>query len=179
MISKNVIKSITALHYKKYRKEENLFIAEGEKVVSDLLTSGWYIKSIYGTDSFFRKIDGKIKIPKRVTIELVSEEELKKISGMTTPHQVLAVVEIPENNNDIDFDKGLKLVLDGISDPGNLGTIIRIADWFGIKEIICSENTVDCFNQKVVQSAMGSLFRMKIIYRDLNDIFNEIGRAHV
>ena len=160
MLSKNQIKDITALHHKKYRREESLFIAEGEKVVEDLLKSGWRVIAVYGTQEFFQRLSGNILIPKNTEIILVTNEELKKISTQSSPQNVLAVAEMPSDVKEIDFGKGLKLVLDNISDPGNLGTLIRIADWFGIDEIICSENTVDCFNPKVVQSAMGSLFRV-------------------
>ena len=171
MLSKNQIKDITALHHKKYRREESLFIAEGEKVVEDLLKSGWRVIAVYGTQEFFQRLSGNILIPKNTEIILVTNEELKKISTQSSPQNVLAVAEMPSDVKEIDFGKGLKLVLDNISDPGNLGTLIRIADWFGIDEIICSENTVDCFNPKVVQSAMGSLFRVNFFYRDLIEVF--------
>ncbi len=171
MLSKNQIKDITALHHKKYRREESLFIAEGEKVVEDLLKSGWRVIAVYGTQEFFQRLSGNILIPKNTEILLVTDEELKKISTQSSPQNVLAVAEMPSDVKEIDFGKGLKLVLDNISDPGNLGTLIRIADWFGIDEIICSENTVDCFNPKVVQSAMGSLFRINFFYRDLVEVF--------
>ena len=173
MLSKNQIKDITALHHKKYRREENLFIAEGEKVVSDLLKSGWRVLAVYGTQEFFQRLSGNIMIPKATEIILITNEELNKISSLTSPQSVLAVAEMPTDINEINFENGLKLVLDDISDPGNLGTLIRIADWFGIDEIICSENSVDCFNPKVVQSAMGSLFRIKFNYKNLQEVFRK------
>lgn len=173
MLSKNQVKTITALHHKKFRHEENLFLAEGEKVVRDLLNSGWRVLTVYGTQEFFQKLSGSVLISKSTEIILVTDDELKKISAQTTPQHVLAVVEMPSEEKEINFEKGLKLVLDGISDPGNLGSLIRIADWFEIDEIICSENTVDCFNPKVVQSAMGSLFRVSIHYRDLSEVFKK------
>ena len=173
MLSKNQIKDITALHHKKYRREENLFLAEGEKVVNDLLKSGWRVIAVYGTQEFFQRLSGNIIIPKSTEILLISDDEMRKISTLTSPQHVLAVAEMPSEEKEIDFEKGLKLVLDGISDPGNLGTLIRIADWFGVEEIICSDNTVDCFNPKVVQSAMGSLFRTNFYYRDLSEIFRK------
>ena len=173
MLSKNQIKSITSLHHKKFRREENLFIAEGEKVVGDLLISGWDVKAVYGVQEFFQMLPGSIRISKSTEIILVTDDELRKISVQTTPQRVLAIAEIPSDKNDINFENGLKLVLDEINDPGNFGTIIRVADWFGIGEIICSENSVDCFNPKVVQSAMGSLFRSTVFYRELNDVFKK------
>ncbi len=171
MLSKNQIKNISALHQKKFRKEENLFIAEGEKVVFDLLDSGWKVKAVYGLQEFFQRLPNGLTISKEVEMVLVTENELKKISTMTTPQNVLAVVEIPDENKKINYDKGLKLVLDNIGDPGNLGTLIRIAAWFGVDQIICSEHSVDCFNPKVVQSAMGALFKTDIFYCDLKEVF--------
>jgi TrmH family RNA methyltransferase len=173
MLSKNQIKNITALHQKKFRREENLFIAEGEKIVNDLLHSEWKIKSLFGTQAFFQDISKGIVIPKEVEINLVTEDELKKISSLTTPQKVLAVVSVPDNEYTVDFERGLKLVLDNISDPGNLGTLIRIAAWFGIDEVICSDNSVECFNPKVVQSSMGALFHINISYSPLTELFQK------
>jgi TrmH family RNA methyltransferase len=171
MISKNQIKNITALHMKKFRKEHRMFIAEGEKVVSDLLKSTWRVDTIFATGAYFQRMKSDIRISPSVEIVFVTEEELKKISALTTPQHVLAVAEIPEEAEK-EYINGLHLVLDGISDPGNMGTLIRTADWFGIDEIICSHDTVDCFNPKVVQATMGSLFRVNIVYTDLEKIFS-------
>ncbi len=173
MLSKNQIKVISALHHKKFRREENLFIAEGEKVVKELLDSGWRVKAVYGTHDFFSRLSDGIIISKDVEMVLVTEEELKKISMLSTPQHVLAVAEIPVESQDINFETGLKLVLDDISDPGNFGTLIRIAAWFGIGEVICSDHSVECFNPKVVQSAMGALFQVQVFYRDLAEIFSK------
>ncbi len=173
MLSKNQVKSITALHHKKFRQEENLFIAEGEKVVGELLSSELNVKSVYGTQEYFQRITNSDVISKSTDVILISEDELRKISMLTSPQLVLAIAEIPDEKKEINYESGLKIVLDGINDPGNLGTLIRIADWFGIDEIICSENTVDCFNPKVVQSAMGSLFRVNIFYEDLKEVFKK------
>ena len=164
MLSKNKIKSITSLHQKKFRNQENLFIAEGEKVVNDLLNSGWKIQTIVGTKDFIVKNNFNNDIE---VIE-VSNDDLSKISTLTTAQSVLAIAEMPNQDYEIDYSKGLKLVLDNIKDPGNFGALLRIADWFGINEIICSTDTVDCFNPKVVMASMGSLFRMKIVYDDLS-----------
>ncbi len=172
MLTKNQIKEITSLHQKKYRNEKNLFIAEGDKVVLDLLKSGWNVHAIYATGEFFQWIPNATTIAKNTQIELVTDAELRKMSALSTPNGVLAVAEINQADT-IDYAGGLKLVLDGISDPGNLGTLIRIADWFGIDEIICSENTADCFNPKVVQSAMGSLFHVNVFYANLASVFQK------
>jgi TrmH family RNA methyltransferase len=173
MLSKNRIKLITSLQQKKFRREEMLFVAEGEKVIRDLLKSGWDVDSIYATDTFFQNLGNDVRIAKSTEVELIEENELRKISNLTTPQKVLALVRIPDEYPQIERETGLKLVLDTISDPGNMGTIIRIADWFGIGEIICSEETVDCFNPKVVQGTMGSLFKVKIIYENLEKVFSE------
>ena len=172
MLSKNQISFIHSLHQKKFRKQEGLFIAEGEKIVDDLLASGFTVKNVFATESFIEKQKSK----KKNTSEwiAVTENELKKISSLTTPNQALGIVEIPSYKIDErEISNSLSLVLDDISDPGNLGTIIRIADWFGIKNIICSPDTADCYNPKVVQASMGSLFRTKIHYEKL-EIFFEL-----
>jgi TrmH family RNA methyltransferase len=169
MLSKNQISFINSLHQKKFRKQEGLFIAEGEKIVDDLLASSFPIKTIVATDAFTERHHRRNRSSEWIE---ATENELKKISSLTTPNKALAVAEIPvyeivEN----EIGNSLSLVLDEISDPGNLGTIIRIADWFGIKNIICSEDTADCYNSKVVQASMGSLFRTKMHYQDLENFF--------
>jgi TrmH family RNA methyltransferase len=136
------------LSLKKKRIKEQLFIAEGEKVVSELLRSDFEIKNIYATKEWEVSNDN---------ITQISNAELQKISNLKSPNKVLAVVQF--KNHKIIKHEGITLVLDEINDPGNLGTIIRMCDWFGVKQIICSKNTVDIFNPKVVQSAMGSAFR--------------------
>lgn len=171
MISKNQIRNVTSLHQKKFRREEGMFIAEGEKLVRDLLRSKWTLITLFGTQKYFQDLGKDVRIPKATEVVLVTDDELKKISALITPQKVLAVVRMPESEDEVNYEGGLKLVLDNINDPGNLGTIIRIADWFGIREIICSNETVDCYNPKVVQGTMGSLFSVKIVYKALEDIF--------
>ena len=167
MISKSQISFITSLQQKKFRKLEQLFVAEGEKVVLDLFASALIVKKIFATDSFFLKHQD-LKIDSASETFTVTETELKKISSLIAPNEVLVTAEIPVYNiAENELVNSLSLVLDDISDPGNLGTIIRIADWFGIKNIICSTDTADCYNPKVVQAAMGSLFRIKVHYTDL------------
>jgi TrmH family RNA methyltransferase len=134
-----------------------------------LLASSFPIKTIVATDSFIERHHRRNKSADWIA---ETENELKKISSLTTPNKALAVAEIPVYEIDEnEIGNSLSLVLDDISDPGNLGTIIRIADWFGIKNIICSEDTADCYNSKVVQASMGSLFRTKIHYLDLENFF--------
>jgi len=163
VITKNQIKFIKSLSLKKKRIKEQLFIAEGEKVVSELLRSDFEIKNIYATKEWEVSNDN---------ITQISNTELQKISNLKSPNKVLAVVQF-KNHKIIKHD-GITLVLDDINDPGNLGTIIRMCDWFGVKQIICSKNTVDIFNPKVVQSAMGSAFRVQVNYTDLENYLSDI-----
>ena len=160
MISKNQIKFIKSLSLKKNRLKAQLFIVEGEKIVNELLNSNFEIEHIYATKEF-----SGINSCQKLSLTLISNEELLKVSGLRSPNNVLAIVRFChqefENNN------GITLVLDDVNDPGNFGTIIRICDWFGVIQIICSNSTVDCYNPKVVQSTMGSLFRVNIKYTDL------------
>ena len=157
-ISKNQLKLIQSLTQKKYRSKHQLFIAEGVKVVNELLQSSFEIFQLFTTDNFSCENYQDKKI-------LVSEAELKKISQLKTPNEVIGLFKIPLKNP---LKKsGLTVVLDSINDPGNLGTIIRLCDWFGISQLVCSEDTVDCYNPKVVQASMGSLPRIAIHYTDL------------
>ena len=159
MISKNQIKFVRQLEQKKYRKKEGLFVAEGPKVVGDLLRAGFNAQEIYATKEW--NSNGK-------HVQEVTDEELRKVSFLQHPQQVLALFEIPTTK--ISSDSALSLALDDVQDPGNLGTIIRIADWFGISTIYCSENTVDAWSPKVVQATMGSIARVNIVYTDLKEL---------
>ena len=175
MLSKSQISLVKSLHQKKFRKEEGLFVAEGEKIVTELLASSLDVKKVFALDSFIQQQVAK----KKSAVEWieVSEAELKKISSLAAPNKALALAVIPAYRLDTDAIKNsISLILDDISDPGNLGTIIRIADWFGIGTILCSIDTADCYNAKVVQASMGSLFRTKIHYTDLNIFLEENSR---
>jgi RNA methyltransferase, TrmH family len=164
MLSKNQIKFVNSLKQKKFREEHGLFIAEGTKIVPELMNSEIKVKQIYAVSDYLRTT----VIPDTVERFEIKAGELERISALTAPNEVLAVCEIPEYQLDTASLKDkLTLVLDDIKDPGNLGTIIRIADWFGIGEIICSSETADAFNPKVVQATMGSVARIKIHYTDL------------
>jgi TrmH family RNA methyltransferase len=157
-LSKNQLKLITSLSQKKYRTKHQLFIAEGIKVVEELINSSLTLHHLfYTTDYDANTINHKTEI---------SSNDLKKISNLKSPNKVLALFEIPAEIKIT--SKNLIVALDDINDPGNLGTIIRLCDWFGVEQIVCSKNTVDVYNQKVVQSSMGSLTRVKIIYTDLH-----------
>jgi len=155
-LSKNYIKLITSLSQKKYRQKHKLFVVEGVKVVQEFLNSSYELEIVFSTDTDFSSTDKFIE---------VTDQELKKISSLKNPNKVLAIFKIPNQINPI--MGGLILALDSINDPGNLGTIIRLCDWFGIEQLVCSNETVDCFNSKVVQASMGSLTRVAVSYLDL------------
>ena len=165
MISKNQIKFIKSLQKKKFRLKSKCFVVESTKNVNEFLNSDYTVQQIFATASWIEKyniIDG-------VSVKLVKESEMQRISTLKTPSDVLAVVNIPIEQDQIDFS-GINIVLDDIKDPGNLGTIIRICDWFGIANIYCSQETVDLYNSKVIQSTMGSICRVNVIYTDIQDV---------
>jgi len=157
-LSKNHLKLITSLSQKKYRHKYKLFVVEGMKVVQEFLNSSYELEILFSTESSFSYLDNFIE---------VSEQELKKISSLKTPNKVVALFKIPVEKNS--NSSGLIVALDAINDPGNLGTIIRLCDWFGVDKLLCSKETVDCYNTKVVQSSMGSLTRVAISYIDLKE----------
>lgn len=169
IISKNRIKLIKSLGQKKGRQQNGLFIVEGIKGISEFLKSDYKLKSLYTTELIF---DAPTAL-----IQEISEIELKKISSLKNPNTALAIFYIPKPKPY--QSNGLIVALDDVRDPGNLGTIIRLCDWYGIKSLICSHNTVDCYNAKVVQATMGSLTRVNVQYLDLesyldsceNDVF--------
>lgn len=160
MLSKNQIKFIRSLKKKKFRQANKLFLAEGIKVVEELLASEFELYGLYATSSYKNPFEIK-------ELEIIEDRELALISDFTNPNQVFGIFKIPEHKTLL--REGLTLVLDEINDPGNLGTIIRLCDWFGVQQIVCSENTVDCYNQKVVQASMGSLTRVAVNYLNILD----------
>jgi len=164
MVSKNQIKLITGLVQKKNRTEQQLFIAEGIKVIQELFQSDFELVHIYTVTNL------NIQFPTD-KITQITDNELKRISFLTTPNECLALFKIPISSKINDHE--LIIALDDIRDPGNLGTIIRLCDWFGVKQLICSETTVDVFNPKVVQATMGSLARVRIVYADLVDVLKK------
>ncbi|MGP1625914.1 RNA methyltransferase [Prevotella koreensis] len=175
MLSKNLIKYIHSLEMKKFRTREGVFVAEGPKVVEDLMEVMRPKRLIATNEWINNKQTGGIEI------DIVTEEELARLSFLQHPQQVLAVFPILSNNQSEDYTKELKgkltLALDSVQDPGNLGTIIRIADWFGIETIICSHETADVYNPKVVQATMGSIARVKIIYTDLQNTLKHLSES--
>ncbi len=174
MLSKNKIKFISGLKKKKFRNEYNLFLAEGTKLVKEIASSGFHIRVLCATQEWmntYHHLLGK-NIKELITI---TQEEIKKISSLKTPEQVLAVVKQPYYRlEEHELTQDLSLVLEQMNDPGNLGTLIRIADWFGIQNVICSPDTVEIYNQKVIQSTMGSICRVKIHYQDLPDLLTRL-----
>ena len=166
MLSKNTIKRITRLGQKKYRISEGLFVAEGVKVIQELLDSSLEVQELYTTDE---------TLFNNHTFITISTKDLKSISFLTTPQKALATFKIPTSVHSM--DEGLTVALDNVRDPGNLGTIIRLCDWFGVEELICSEGTVDCYNPKVIQATMGSIARVNIRYINLEGFLKETSRA--
>lgn len=158
MVSKNQIKLITSLVQKKYRKQHQLFFAEGAKVINELLNSKFELEHVYCTSDLFPTVSLLQKT-------IITEADLKKISALKTANDCLALFKMPKE--EAIETKGLIVALDAIRDPGNLGTIVRLCDWFGISQIVCSNETVDLFNPKVVQATMGSIGRVKVFYTDL------------
>lgn len=168
MLSKTHTKYIQSLHHKKQRDETGLFIAEGPKVVMDLLNSRKFVcKEILALDSWLQQQTAAISKMKEATVTAITEAELQKISSLTTAHAVVAVFEKANQGHSFSTSSKITLALDTIQDPGNLGTIIRIADWFGIENLVCSPGCADMYNAKVVQSTMGSLGRVNVVYTDI------------
>ncbi|MCA0349957.1 MAG: RNA methyltransferase [Flavobacterium sp.] len=164
MVSKNQIKLINSLQQKKYRIEHQLFIAEGVKVIQELLQSNSVLEHLFATNDSFStfKVQAKTEI---------TTQEMKKISGLSSPSSCLALFRIPKPTNINPM--GLIVALDAIRDPGNLGTIVRLCDWFGVTQIVCSNSTVDLYNPKVVQATMGSIARVNVNYLDLKTFIIE------
>ena len=179
MLNKSQIKNINQLHQKKFRNELGLFIAEGPKVVEELLHSDIKITEIYGLENWIHK-NNEILNTKSYTYFEVNEIELSRISCLQAPNEVLAVCKQTNfSEKDIDKKPDLFLYLDGMADPGNIGTIIRMADWFGLKQIFLSHSSTEIFNPKVVQSTMGSLARVKHFYLNLNDLTKHLGNCTI
>ncbi len=173
MVSKRASKRIHNLQFKKFRKKYELFVAEGDKMVTDLLEQHLYekghltIKKIYAQSAWLQN-NAALLEKTRVTTETVDEKELRQLSHMSTPNQVLAVVYLPHNKlSPSQLNDQLVIGLEFLQDPGNMGNMIRVADWYGINHILCSKNCVDAYNSKVVQATMGSIGRVNLHYVDL------------
>ena len=163
MLSKNQIKYVRQLEQKKFRKRDGVFVAEGPKVVGDLLRAGFEPVQLFAIREWAN--EGQ-------KVQEVTDEELRKISFLQHPQQVLGVFPLPHPAAESLPTGTLSLALDGVQDPGNLGTIIRIADWFGITRIFCSPDTADAWNPKVVQATMGSIAHVSIVYTELSSLLS-------
>lgn len=172
MLSKGWSKFIISLQKKKEREERRLFTVEGDKLVKEFLLSDWIVEVLAGKPEYLASLPAELKKRASEIIPL-SYDELKKISSLTTPHNALAVIRMPTTVIDPEeINNSLTLMIDTIQDPGNMGTIIRVAAWFGIKNIICSENSVDIYNQKVIQATMGALLSVKVQYTGLKEFLS-------
>jgi len=171
MISKSQISFIKSLQQKKNRKEHGLFTVEGLKSISEFIHSNYIVDTIFYTENVMPKLGN---LSQNIKLIEISASDLTKISVLTSPQQLIALVKIPQSRMlTMQMLKGsFTLVIDGIQDPGNLGTIIRTAEWFGMTRLICSEKTVDVYNSKVVQATMGSLSKVQVDYMDLGKFLN-------
>lgn len=177
MLSKNQLKFINSLAQKKQRYLNRCYVAEGAKIVPELIKKRNTVVEVFAVRSW---IDANLKSLIGIETTEVSAAELKKISFLTTPNEVLAVLKMPEPNYDWSLiEQQFSLVLDDIRDPGNLGTIIRMADWYGVTDVFCSEETVDVYNPKVVQATMGSLARVKVHYLNITDFITEANKQSI
>ncbi|MFL5752478.1 MAG: TrmH family RNA methyltransferase [Bacteroidia bacterium] len=169
MLSKNQVKQIQSLHLKKNRVEQGLFIAEGPKLSEEIIGSRIKVREIFALKNWLEK--NHEAIHGSIAVTSVAEEELKKISTLSTPNQVVVICEIPHAEIDYTLvEKELTVFLDDIRDPGNLGTIIRVADWFGLSQVICSEECVEVYSPKTIMSSMGSISRVNVVTADFAEV---------
>ncbi len=159
MISKSQISIVKKLQLKKYRSKTGLFVAEGQKVINQCIDRGLTIHRIFSTE-----------LHNNIQSQLINVQQMRKISNFKTPSSILGIFEMPQKR-EIKTQK-IDIVIDRIQDPGNMGTIIRLCDWFGFKQLICSEDSVDCYNPKVIQASMGSFCRVHCFYTNLLDFLN-------
>lgn len=170
MLSRAQIKYIQSLDINKFRRRFSVYLAEGERIANELLHNAQGVQAFYGLPEWIAQHEPQLKA-QGIEYHTITPDELKKISTLTTPNQVLAVVDLPDTTPPQHLQNGLYVALDNLRDPGNLGTIIRTADWFGFNGVICSPQTVDAYNPKVVQATMGSILHLPIWYADLAATF--------
>lgn len=163
MVTKNEIKQVASLRHQKFRKELGLFIVEGRKMTEELLRSNFNVEALYATETCHNLFP---------QAETVSEVQMAQMSGQDTPPGILAVVNIPETQQ-LSPSPRFILALDGIANPGNMGTLIRTAEWFGIHDIVCSPDCVEVWNPKVIQATMGSIFRINVLEADLSQFLSQ------
>jgi TrmH family RNA methyltransferase len=172
MLTKNTIKQIASLRQQKFRKELGLFVVEGRKMTEELLRSSFEMVGLYATEAFLTDY------PAFAEAETVSEVQMQQMSGQDTPPGILAVVRIPKQD-EIKVSSQIVLALDGIANPGNMGTLIRTAEWFGIQDVVCSSDCVELWNPKVVQATMGAIARVKVYYTDLPTFLSTMRQRQV
>lgn len=178
MPSKSEISFVRSLHQKKLRQEHKLFLTEGKKAVEELLLSDYRIQKVYAASDFAEMLAKRFANKTKGKLSVVSEKELQQISTLTTANECVAIAEIPEKRINLQaIASTVTLALDNISDPGNMGTIIRTAHWFGIDTVICSEQCVESYNPKVIQAAMGSLFFVNVIQTNLEEVFSSLKKS--
>lgn len=173
-LSKNTIKYIRSLHQKKFRQKYNNFVLEGDKIAREILQqAALEIEAIYALDEWITN-NALLLQSQRESVHAIELTDLKKISGLTTPNQVLVIAKMPEVKLDAALvANNLTLYLDGIQDPGNMGTILRIADWFGVPYVFCSKHCVDIYSPKVVQASMGALLRVPVLEVELSALHEQ------
>lgn len=177
MISKSTLKLIRSLAIKKYRQKENLFLAEGDKIVLEVLRSQFDVHQLITNEAFLNKHQQIVTGAK--SIVTANTAEIKKASLLQNPQNCLAICQLPENARLPSQIKDIALYLDGIQNPGNLGTIIRTCDWFNIGEIFCSPDTADLYNPKVIQASMGSFCRINVYYAEINKLTDIISNNNL
>ncbi len=173
MLTKSEIKLVKSLKDKKSRQEFQLFVAEGKKLSSDLITAGLEIDQLFCKETVLQTTPFS-NLPENC-IRIVSNKEMEQLSALQSARDVVALVKIPQFDLPDQLTQKLSIALDTIQDPGNLGTIIRLADWYGIEHLFCSEQTADCYNSKVIQASMGSIARVKVHYVNLENCFKKYG----
>ena len=179
MLSKNKIKYINSLKLKKHRTYEKKFLIEGKKLLKEIIASDIKITTIIGKENWLQREIKNLNFSSDVEIIPAGEKDLSRISNLHTPQEAIGIAEIPTRKwPEKEISKELSLVIDNIQDPGNMGTIIRLADWFGIKNLICSKNTVDVYNPKVIQSTMGAISKVKVHYTDLTAFLSECSSTY-
>lgn len=173
MLSKAQIKYIQSLQHKKYRQKSGQFIAEGDKIVQELLLAGQQVQEIYATADWIAAHQPLLTEHSRIRILEVEPGVLKQMSSLITPNRAMALLNMPVSYAPLEVKGKVSLALDAIQDPGNMGTIIRIADWFGIQQVICSPDCVDVYNPKTIQATMGSLARVHIAESDIHQLLTQ------
>ncbi len=167
MLTNNKIKLIKSLDKKRERIESGCFVVEGEKMVRELLMSRFETIEVFAVQQYIDELPANLK--RKAEITAISEHDLERISFLKTPNKAVALAKLPEKRTPADL-RGLSIALDNVQDPGNLGTIVRTAAWFGITNVFCSPDTVDVYNPKVIQSTMGAIFKVNVTYCDLAEL---------